>query len=266
MSDDFGLAFGLVARFSDVELERFVPFQNPFTGGILDAGRVDLSSDFEPGYGWNLGLLHRYNESFSWGFSYRSKVKVEYAGSARFTQISTGNPLLDAAIAQRIPFGIDLDVETEIEFPDMASLGFNFALSPNTRLETDVNWTGWSSFDTLPLVFVSVPPLSSSIEEGWDDVMNYRLGLRWMRPGGSEWRFGYVYDETPQPDQHVSPLLPDANRNGFTVGWGGQFAQTSLDVALMYLPFDERTTTVSADNFNGTYNTTAWLFGVTLGF
>jgi hypothetical protein len=34
----------------------------------------------------------------------------------------------------------------------------------------------------------------------------------------------------------------------------------------MYLPFDERTTDVNHDNFNGTYNTTAWLLGVTLGF
>jgi long-chain fatty acid transport protein len=96
--------------------------------------------------------------------------------------------------------------------------------------------------------------------------MNYRAGLRWMRPSGNEWRFGYVFDETPQPDEHVSPLLPDAGRNGFTFGWGRQFAVTSVDLALMYLPFDERTTRTNADNYDGTYNTTAWLFGATFGF
>jgi len=266
VTDRFGLGFGVVARFSDVELNRFVPFQNPFTGGILDAGTVELTSDFEPGYGFNLGLLHRYNESFSWGLSYRSKIKVEYGGTARFTQISTGIPPLDAAIARVIPFNQDLGVDTEIEFPDMASLGFMVALSANTRLEADINWTGWSSFDELPIVFTDVPPLSSTIPENWDDAMNYRLGLRWMSAGGSEWRFGYVFDETPQPDEAVSPLLPDADRNGFTIGWGTQFTKTSLDVAAMYLPFDERSTSTNTNGFNGTYNTTAWLFGITLGF
>ena len=34
----------------------------------------------------------------------------------------------------------------------------------------------------------------------------------------------------------------------------------------MYLPFKERKVTESVDNFFGTYNTTAWLLGVTLGW
>lgn len=265
LSPRLGLGFGAIARFSDVELDRFVAA--PIAPGVsVQAGRVGLESDFEPGFGWNAGLLYRANESFSWGLSYRSRVKIDYSGTARFTQISTGNPVLDAILAQRIPFDRDLDVETEIEFPDLASLGVMVALSRNTRLEVDVNWTGWSSFDEVPIDFVGFAPLSSTLEEEWDDVMNYRAGLRWMRPGGTEWRFGYVYDETPQPDEHVSPLLPDSDRNGFTVGWGRQFASTSVDLALMYLPFDERTTTTNADGYNGTYNTTSWLFGATFGF
>lgn len=266
VTPNFGLGFGAIFRFSDVELQRYVPFQNPFTGQVVNVGRIKLDSSFEQGYGWNIGLLHRYNESFSWGLSYRSKVKVDYDGTARFTQISTGIPALDAIIASRIPFNQDLDVKTSIDFPDMASLGVNLAFSPSVRLELDANWTGWSSFDELPISFTQVPPLSSVVAENWDDAYNYRAGLSWTTSPVNEWRFGYVYDETPQPDGSVSPLLPDANRSGFTVGFGHKFSATSLDLALMYLPFDERTTRSNYDGFNGTYNTTAWLFGATLGF
>jgi long-chain fatty acid transport protein len=266
LTPNFGLGFGAIFRFSDVELQRYVPFLNPFTGTVVDIGKVKLDSSFEQGYGWNIGILHHYNESFSWGLSYRSKVKVDYDGTARFTQISTGIPALDAIIAQRIPFNQDLDVATSIDFPDMASLGVNMAFSPTVRLELDANWTGWSSFDELPISFTQYPPLSSVVPENWEDAWNYRAGLSWATSPGNEWRFGYVYDETPQPEESVSPLLPDANRNGFTLGYGHQFSATNLDLALMYLPFDERTTTTNNDNFNGTYNTTAWLFGVTLGF
>ena len=46
------------------------------------------------------------------------------------------------------------------------------------------------------------------------------LGLRWTPSPTSQWRFGYVFDETPQPEEAVSPLLPDADRNGITIGYG----------------------------------------------
>jgi len=266
VTPNLGIGVGAIIRFSDVELDRFIPFVNPFTQQVVDAGKVNMNSDFGTAYGFNVGILHRYNNSFSWGLSYRSKAKVEYEGDARFTQISTGIPPLDAAIAANIPFGQDLPVETEIEFPDMASLGVAFALSPSVRLELDANWTGWSSFDEVPLTIVGYPQLGTTLPEEWEDCYNYRAGLSWKVNPSSEWRFGYVYDESPQPEKHVSPLLPDNDRNGITLGYGHRFSSTTLDLALMYLPFDEREVDENASRYYGTYNTTAWLLGFTLGF
>lgn len=266
VTPNFGIGLGVYARLSDVELDRWIPFVNPYTQQVIDAGYVGLESDLGNAYGFSVGVLHRYNNSFSWGFSYRSKSKVEYEGDARFTQISTGIPQLDAALAAQIPFGQDVPVETEIEYPDQASLGFAIAISPSVKMEVDANWTGWSTFDEVPITFVGYPQLSSALPEEWEDCYNYRLGLSWKANPTDEWRFGYVYDETPQPEKHVSPLLPDNDRNGFTIGYGHQFSKTSLDLALMYLPFDERKVEESESRYYGTYNTTAWLFGVSLGF
>jgi len=110
------------------------------------------------------------------------------------------------------------------------------------------------------------PLLDTRIEEDWEDVWNYRLGVKWMWRDNGEWRFGYVYDETPQPEKSVSPLLPGANRNGFSVGYGFGGGKLTWDLAIMFVPFDERTTNNQQDGFTGTYNTDAWLFGLTLGF
>jgi long-chain fatty acid transport protein len=170
-----------------------------------------------------------------------------------------------------IPFDRDLPVRTSIEFPDMASLGVAVALSRNWLVEVDFNWTGWSSFDEVAIDFTgdasnSLP--DSTIPEHWDDVNNYRLGLRWRRGLASEWRFGYVFDETPQPEEAVSPLLPDADRQGFTIGYGRR-GRVSTDVALMYLQFEDRTRARSfaeEGDFFGTYSSTAWLLGLTVGF
>ena len=65
---------------------------------------MDLESDFDTGYGFTVGLLHKVNPSFSWGLSYRSAIDIDYAGDARFPQISTGFPQLDAAVQRMLPF------------------------------------------------------------------------------------------------------------------------------------------------------------------
>jgi len=266
VTPNLGLGLGVMLRSSDVELHRHLPFTSPFTGESLDVGTVKLESSLENGYGWNAGLLYRHDESFSWGLSYRSKVEVDYDGTGRFEQIATGNPFLDAIIAANVPFDSDLDVSTAIEFPDMASLGVNLAISPSVRLELDANWTGWSSFDEVPIRFPQAPHLSNIVHASWKDAWNYRAGLSWATSSGHEWRFGYVFDESPLPDESVSPLTTDADRNGFAVGFGYEFPGTSLDLALLYMPFDERTTTTNSDGFHGTYDITAWLFGASLGF
>jgi long-chain fatty acid transport protein len=271
ITSNFGFGFGAIGRFSEVELKRNVPFINPFTQSVIDIGRLELKSDINEGFGWNVGILHKFNNSFSWGLSYRSKVKIEYKGDARVNRILTGNPQLDTLLATQVPFDRDLPVETEIEFPDEASLGLAFALSPNLLLETDVNWTGWSSFDEVPITFTGgagnrLP--NQVLPEEWDDVYNYRAGLRWTASPTAQWRFGYVFDETPQPEEAVSPLLPDADRNGFTLGYGHS-GGIGWDIALMYLDFKERSRHRSFQGegpFFGTYNNRAVLLGFTLNF
>jgi long-chain fatty acid transport protein len=267
VTPNFGLGFGAIVRFSDVDLNRYVGTDNPFNFQFVNVGTLELETDLNNGYGWNIGMLHKWNNSFQWGLSYRSKIKVDYDGDAKLAQVSTGNAQLDAVIRSRLPFGRDLPVKSSIEFPDQASLGLSFALSPNLRLLTDINWMGWSSFDKTDIDFTNNDLPDSSILSNWEDVFSYRAGLRWTSSPASEWRFGYVYDETPQPEEAVSPLLPDANRNGFTLGWG-HTGPWKLDLALMYLVFDERTRNRSFQgegDFFGTYNTKAWLLGVTIG-
>jgi long-chain fatty acid transport protein len=269
---DLGIGFGVVGRWSDLELNQRLGVANPL-GGAAEVGDVRLESDLNEGYGWNAGILHHVSPRFSWGLSYRSKITVDYEGDGRFDQISTGNPAFDARVASQIPFGEKLPITTSIEFPDLAMLGLAFGVTPNVMLETDVQWTGWSSFDKLDINFVDDPAFSRTIPEGYDDAYAYRVGLAWTKNPQTQWRFGYVYDETPQPEEAVGPLLPDANRNGFTVGYGYQ-GNWNLDVALMYLIFDERTRDQTLQTnefpnepvFHGVYNTEAVLLGVTLGF
>lgn len=261
-TDNFSIGFGVVARASHVFLERRVPSVNPFTNTVVDVAEIELESDFEFGYGFNLGLLHRVTDRFSWGFSYRSEVDIDYGGDGEFTQIPTGFAQFDAGVAAQLPFGEKLPVETGIDFPDIMSLGVAIGLTDSLLVEVDVNRTGWSSFDEVVLSFPDDPQFSSVLPQGYEDSYHYRIGFQW-ETGDNAVRFGYVYDETPQPIEGVGPLLPDADRQGVTFGYGwGQ----RLDLAFMYLEMEDRTTLTNREGFFGSYETSVWLLGATLNF
>ncbi len=262
VTERLGVGAGLVARFSEVELERSLGAINPFTLAAAEVGRSRLESDVASGFGWQLGLLHRPTERWSWGFSYRSRLEVHYEGDASFRQVLTGSAPFDDLIARSIPFATGSAISTDVKFPDTASLGV--AYRPNDRwlVEVDANWAGWNSFSDIVVGFADERLDDLVLEQRWEESNNYRLGVR-RSSGGKEWRAGYVFDENPIPDERLGPLLPDADRNGYTLGWGPAPGTGGFDFALMYVPFDERTTTVSAENFNGTYNNEVWLFGVT---
>jgi long-chain fatty acid transport protein len=268
----FGIGVGGIVRVSKVELNRHIAAINPFTLQAADIGRLNLTSDYtKNSYGFNVGILHKWNESFSWGLSYRSKISVDYDGSARLTPISTGNPVFDAVLAAQLPYNTKLPVKTRIDYPDEASLGLAFALTRDVLLETDFNYTGWSSFKDVPINFTggatnSLP--DASLPQDWKNAYSYRAGLRWTTSPASQWRFGLVFDKSPQPEEGVSPLLPDADRTGYCIGYG-HTTGFKYDVGLMYLDFKKRTVNkfrASEGPFLGTYKTQAVLLGLTLNY
>jgi long-chain fatty acid transport protein len=268
----FGIGVGGIVRVSSVELDRHIAAVDPFTLMADDVGRLKLTSDTtKDSYGFNFGILQKWNESFSWGLSYRSKISVKYTGSATLAPIATGDPVFDQILAAQLPYSTKLPVKTEIDYPDQASLGFAFALTRNLLLETDFNYMGWSSFKDVPINFTGGPGdslPSADLPQKWKNAYSYRAGLRWTTSPSSQWRFGLVYDQTPQPDENVSPLLPDADRIGYCVGYG-HTTGFRYDVGLMYLDFKNRTTNkflASNGPFAGTYQTQAVLLGLTLNF
>jgi len=269
INDKLGVGFGSIARFSSLELDRRID-GNDFDSGIpagTDVGRAQFDSDTDTGFGFNVGVLHRLNDFFSWGLSYRSKITVDYTSDTQLTQILTGDQTVDDTIAAALPFGQDLPAETSIEFPDQASLGVAFRFNPRWLFEADFNWTGWSSFDQLSIDFE--PPndgLSEAQPQLWDDVINIRTGVRWDRSAKSHWRFGIYWDESPQPDQTVTPLIPDADRMGYAVGYGLGAKKFDFDIAMMYVDFQTRTTPSNVYDFLGTYRSSSLMLGTSFGW
>jgi len=256
----FGVGLGLVYRSASFELERRLPSADAL-GNVVDVASFRVDTGTEDAFGWNAGLLQRVNDRFSWGLTYRSPVTVDFvAGEGRLTQIPTGDQQLDDLTGATLPFDEELPFVSSIEFPATASLGFALGLGRGSLVELDVDWTGWSTIEELPVDFPTEPDLTFSIPERFDDTFTYRLGYRYRTRTGTEWRLGYAFDETPQPSATVGPFFADADRNVVAAGVGRGW----LDVAVAWTDFDQRIVTDSATSFNGNYRSNAWLVAVTI--
>jgi len=265
VTEHLALAAGVDYFYSGLDLTRSLGAINPYTQQVSEVGQVHLYTDYKGGFGWNVGLLGKLDGGFSIGATYRSNVKVNYTGRASFTQFPTGYPDFDAIVATQVPFSTKPKAKTSIKYPDE----MRFALAwhgAKWSVEGDVVRMGWSSFQDLPIELVGYPLLSETRPENYKDSNCYRLGVEYKASPSMAWQFGVLYDKNPVPAASVSPLLPDSDRRGATIGASiGLSPKTRLDISYMYLPFKERSTGgVNFDVYEGTYKTTANLFGFTV--
>lgn len=265
-SDD-KFAFGIGADYmrSHIVLNRNNPALNPFTGRIVDVANAFLNSDWNTAWGYNAGILYKPTPTLRLGAAYRSHIKVDYTGTAAFTQISTGNPQFDGVVKAGLPPGQNLT--TSIDFPAIISLGIATSAIPTWDLEFDAVQTNWSSFQALDVAFSKTPANNLHSSQNWKDSLSYRLGANKAATEHWDVRLGALYDKTPQPTEVVGPLLPDADRVGVTFGVGYHKGPFVVDVTEFLLHFKTRSTQgLNADNFNGTYKTNANLMALNLGY
>src|SRR5262249_14389681 len=158
----WSFAAGLSGLFSRVELNNISTALSP-GGQPVNVSRNKLKSDFSPDLGWHLAVLATPNPQSKVGVTYRSEVKADVDdGDATFTQIPTGDPAFDAAVAAGLPK--NQTVRTTLTFPAMLSGGVAWQLRPDWTTEVDLLWTQWSAFEKLPLRFDD-PALNQDIVE-----------------------------------------------------------------------------------------------------
>ena len=256
---ELSIAAGADYRFSGVQLERNTAAVDPFTGAVVDVAHTKLYSNLTSngGWGYNAGLLWKPSPALGIGAAYRSKITVDYDGTATITARPTGDPVFDQLVATQIPFGVN-PVKTQIVFPASINTGVGIHFSQNFTLSLEADWTEWSQFAALNITFPGTGLPDINRQTGWSDSWAYRAGIEWKFAGGWAARVGYYYDNTPQPMQDVGPLLADNDRNVYTGGFGYNTPSWGFDVGGAYIVFKKRNVTESNDNFFGQYQEKAW--------
>ena len=235
-------------------------------GAFGDGDRLFKGADY--GYGYNLGLLYQLTPSTNIGLSYRSKVRVKIDGDAEFS--------VPPAVAHLFPNG---GAYSRLVFPPSLFAGIAYkGLSPWV-FECDLTWTGWSTFEELRVDLdrpVGAAQASVSIQpRNWNDVFAYRFGVNYRWDEAITIRAGYIFDESPVPDETMDPSIPDAERHIFCLGGDYRFKDFTIGIAYNYILGEKRDKNntipedITDDNnnrVNGEYQQTSHSLAVSISY
>ncbi len=182
------------------------------------------------GFGLTLGLLYDISESFTFGFSYKSKQHfsdLEY-------NLREGD--IDTTLVGGVPFPggtytLDLD------FPQQLATGIAFRPSDRWTLSADLKWIEWS--DTMGKLKVVGPDgFDFAMDPGWDDQVVYALGVDFAVLDRLNLRFGFNYAESPIDESNAANnlILPGIVEDHYTVGLDYRFSHWELGFHYMYAP------------------------------
>jgi long-chain fatty acid transport protein len=281
ISDKLAVGVGFSYVTGKVTLKQRVPTLSallPAPAPSAKDGTVDLDGTGSA-TNFNVGILYKPTDALSVGLSYRSETKIEFEGTAKFTDM--------AALAGPVPtnFFPGGTGKTTLPMPSNLIVGVAYDVTKDFTIEADYQHVGWKAYDQLKLEIPlgpSFPPAiplplqgPSTLVKNWEDGYLIRVGGEY-RMEKLALRAGFIYDKTPQPDAVVEPMLPDANRMEVTVGLGYKLTQNiAAHVGYQLISFADRDGKVTKRGasplipptvISGTYVASANLFAFNLEF
>ena len=257
-----------------------------------DLARAKLSGS-GTGFGGHFGLFYQASDRLSLGVRYMLPVTVDLEGDADFEQVmhpeivlrlpdETGETItvpFDALVAPQFQTTLaDQDVTAGIEFPPQLVVGLRAEVTDQLALGFDYQWTGWSTFDQIVGEFSGAAPDLELVLD-YNDAHTYRTGLTYTTLDGVDLQAGFIYNTAASPDQTVTSILPENERQNYSAGVGKQFGSLRADIFYQYVNQAARRGRVRSalpgDQFVdrdpetlnvGVYDLSAHLVGLTLAY
>lgn len=274
VNEHLSLAAGLEFSGGDLLLRQRYHATRPLVpGGSLIDNRAKLTGR-GGALGGNLALHLRFNDQWSLGLTWRSRMALNVHGKARWSQQLGGSfPGTPLQAMQ------DADLHGTMSLPDALGFGLAWKPRPDLSFEGNVVYTTWSNYRHLDIYLENPANYVLWAEKHWRDTWTFSASVEY-RP--VEWlalRAGYLYETSPMNKAHADYLVPSNGRQWYAFGAGFLWNNWTLDLAYSYirvnsLNYDDaaRVHGPSASNPFGTplpgksHNVHAHNVGVSLGY
>jgi long-chain fatty acid transport protein len=245
--EGFSFGGGLQILKGALDIIRSLPLASGQTGKAeLGGGTV--------GYGANIGLHYEPIRYVRAGISYRSPIRVSLdSGEATFN--------VPAVYDQQLR---GQGFRASILLPGMLIFGARVTPIEELQIEIDGQMIQWDSYKALTFEFDD-PSLSQSQAKDWHNAWEFRIGAQY-EIDDLALRIGFLFDQTPQPDETVDPTLPDNNRLIPGAGLGYQFLDWLRgDLGYHFVYVLPREVDASVNSFPGKYDVMVHTLVVGLG-
>ena len=184
-------------------------------GNASADSHVDLDGDDISG-GVNLGVMYKASPALTLGLAYRSGIEHDIEGEADYSLSDPMSTFLAIGGSSSLQ---DTRFNSQINLPQLVTLGVHYKPNSDWDLLADLAWTGWSEFESLEVDFDNPSQPSSRTDHNWND--SWRLSLGASRRLNDRWKFrtGLSYDRTPVPRTSLRTVgIPDADRLTLALG------------------------------------------------
>ena len=267
----------------------------PFTP--LASLQLTMQDTMSPSY--NLGVLWKPNDSFSWGSVYRSesrmhligKYEIDYGQGTQdvFNAVggsATGSIMLSIlGLPTSIPAKETGMVSMNLTYPQHFQTGISWRLWNPFKVNFDVSWDDYGQWSSFPIQFDRTPRVlqiarllspnatlsSINMPLGFQSPWSWGVGTETSLTDRLVFRFGFEQRGSAIPLDKRSTLVPITTAHMWGTGIGYKLDKDSdLDFTIMRLTSKDTIPANSSTNFNSTginnviYNPYAGLDGTTL--
>lgn len=229
VTDQLSLAFGVEIMGASMVMHKDTLPEHPQYGAM---GRAEQRMDgMSVGFGFNAAAHYTYNEHWSAGLTYRSRVKQDVKGDSTWTK-RPSSPLFAQAFDKQF---VDSDLHGTLNLPDVISFGLTWNPTPDLSFEAGTVYTVWSHFRSLniyledPMNYVGYTP------KNWHDTWGFNISAEYRVLDWMTLRAGYIWEESPMDDATMDYMTPSNGRERYSVGVGFNRDRWTLDLAYSYI-------------------------------
>ena len=185
------------------------------------------------GWGYNIGANFDLTEKISLGLSYRSQIDLDLDGDVKF-KTPAGTP----------PIFNNTGGDVELELPARISFGISYQANDKLLFEVSGRWEDWSVYDELKFDFDEEPVAGGGTTlvepKDWDDAWGGMVGARYSLNPTFIMSVGYLHEENPIPDKTFEPLIPDSDKDMFSIGLQKIIGKYNIAFTYIYALYDDR--------------------------
>ncbi|MCF0151205.1 MAG: transporter [Firmicutes bacterium] len=224
VNDKLSVGLGLDINYIKMRMKKATPaiddrfkILNPL--GYIGDVRSDLEGD-STGLGWVISMMYDFTPKTSLAVVYRSRIEQTMDADSDFDYML--NPIAAYFIPSAMMPGSS-GAHGKVTLPDSLTIGIGHKFNDRTRIELNAIWTNWSTYDALNITF-DKGPLSgteTTVSSIKDWKASWRFGIGIQHKLSERWSImgGYVWDQTPIPDNRVDFSVPTGDRSSLSVGF-----------------------------------------------